>query len=179
MWQENLYTQKPSNESNESWNLSYHIRFPLEFWQYFVKAIWTQIACYVLVTENKIPGKQQEFQKVIHLHLYKFTIFPLHIFTELFHKDCSSVVRIYANPAMYIHVYTYITQIYSGITSGRVLDGELLYTKILEVNLFAFAYRLFHEDFSSIDGTYVSSLSMLPFCVNPKTHLYLSISTCI
>ena len=28
---------------------------------------------------------------------------------------------------------------YSGITSGRVLDGELLYTKILEVNLFAFA----------------------------------------
>ena len=29
---------------------------------------------------------------------------------------------------------------YSGITSGRVLDGELLYTKILEVNLFAFAF---------------------------------------
>ena len=41
---------------------------------------------------------------------------------------------------------------YSGITSGRVLDGEILYTKILEVNLFAFAYRLFHEDFSSING---------------------------
>ena len=41
---------------------------------------------------------------------------------------------------------------YSGITSGRVLNGELLYTKILEVNLFAFAYRLFHEDFSSIIG---------------------------
>ena len=37
-----------------------------------------------------------------------------------------------------------------GITSGRVLDGELLYTKILEVNLFAFAYRLFHEEFSSV-----------------------------
>ena len=32
---------------------------------------------------------------------------------------------------------------YSGITSGRVLDGELLYTKILDINLFAFAYRLF------------------------------------
>ena len=45
-----------------------------------------------------------------------------------------------------------IIQIYSGITSGRVLDGELLYTKILEVNLPAFAYRLFHEDFSPIDG---------------------------
>ena len=26
------------------------------------------------------------------------------------------------------------------------------FTKILEVNLFAFAYRLFHEDFSPIDG---------------------------
>ena len=43
---------------------------------------------------------------------------------------------------------------YSGITSGRVLNGELLYTKILEVNLFAFAYRLFHRDFSTINGTY-------------------------
>ena len=46
----------------------------------------------------------------------------------------------------------YIIQIYSGITSGRVLDGELLYTKILEDNLFVFAYRLFHENFSSLDG---------------------------
>ena len=35
---------------------------------------------------------------------------------------------------------------YSGITYGRVLDGELLCIRILEVNLFAFAYRLFHED---------------------------------
>ena len=42
---------------------------------------------------------------------------------------------------------------YSGITSGGVLDGELLYTKILDVNLFAFAYRLFHRDFSPIIGT--------------------------
>ena len=43
---------------------------------------------------------------------------------------------------------------YTGITSGRVLDGELLYTKILEVNLFAIAYRLFHRDFSPINGAY-------------------------
>ena len=43
---------------------------------------------------------------------------------------------------------------YSGITSGRVLDGELLYTKILEVSLFAFAYRLFRRDFSPLDGTF-------------------------
>ena len=42
---------------------------------------------------------------------------------------------------------------YSGITSGRALDGELLYKKILEVNLFVFAYRLLREDFSPIDGT--------------------------
>ena len=48
-------------------------------------------------------------------------------------------------------ISSYIIQICSGIASGRVLDGELLYT-ILEVNLFAFAYRLFHEDFSSITG---------------------------
>ena len=47
-----------------------------------------------------------------------------------------------------------IIHIYSGITSGRVLNGELLYTKILEVNLFAFAYRLFHEDYSSIIGDF-------------------------
>ena len=36
--------------------------------------------------------------------------------------------------------------------SGRVLDGELLYAKILEVKLFAFAYRLFHRDFSPLNG---------------------------
>ena len=43
---------------------------------------------------------------------------------------------------------------YSGITSDRVLNRELFYTKILEVNLFAFAYRLFYEDFSSIIGDF-------------------------
>ena len=31
-------------------------------------------------------------------------------------------------------------------------DIILYFTKILEVNFFAFAYRLFHEDFFSIDG---------------------------
>ena len=43
-----------------------------------------------------------------------------------------------------------IIEIYFGITSGRVLSGELLYIEILQVNLFAFAYRLFHEDFDSL-----------------------------
>ena len=52
----------------------------------------------------------------------------------------------------YIYIFNpHVIQICPGITSGRVLDGELLYTKILEVNLFAFAYRLFHEDFSPIN----------------------------
>ena len=30
-----------------------------------------------------------------------------------------------------------------------------MYTNILEANLFAFAYRLFHRDFSPIKGAYV------------------------
>ena len=34
------------------------------------------------------------------------------------------------------------------------------YTKILEVNLFAFAYRLFHRDFSPINGTFCITLDM-------------------
>ena len=39
---------------------------------------------------------------------------------------------------IYIYIYIYIC----------------IYTKILEVNLFAFAYRLFRRDFSPLDGTY-------------------------
>ena len=61
----------------------------------------------------------------------------------------------YHHTHIYIYIYIYNTiYMYSGITSGRVLNGELLYTKILEVNLFAFAYRLFRRDFSPLDGTY-------------------------
>ena len=58
---------------------------------------------------------------------------------------------------------------HSGITSGRVLNEELLYTNILEVNLFAFAYRLFRRDFSPLDGTYCMGTQFLfaaLFCVN-------------
>ena len=49
--------------------------------------------------------------------------------------------------------------------------GISVYTKILEVNLFAFAYRLFHEDFSPIDGAlfvYKSSLSSTLSLVIPE-----------
>ena len=47
----------------------------------------------------------------------------------------------------------YVIQICSGITSDRVLDGELLYTKILEVNLCVFAYTLLHEDLCPLTRT--------------------------
>ena len=51
------------------------------------------------------------------------------------------------------------------------LNHTYSFTNILEVNLCAFAYRLFHEDFSSIDGAqqisvYKSSpLSTLPLVI--------------
>ena len=75
---------------------------------------------------------------------HKFLVLPS---LKLLHLVCSLLVC-----CQHIHIYT--IYMYSGITSGRVLNGELLYTKILEVNLFAFAYRLFRRDFSPLDGTY-------------------------
>ena len=67
-------------------------------------------------------------------------------------------VRIYI-----IYIYIIFTiHMYSGITSGRVLNGELLYTKILEVNLFAFAYRLFRRD--SPHSTGHIAWVLIPFC---------------
>ena len=60
----------------------------------------------------------------------------------------------------YFYFLCDIIQIYSGITGGRVLDGELFYTKIVEINLFASAYRLFHEDFSPINGALIGEIFM-------------------
>ena len=52
-------------------------------------------------------------------------------------------VLLYWSELNYIDLHIHnIIHIYSGITSGRVLNGELLYTKILEVNLFAFVNKL-------------------------------------
>ena len=57
------------------------------------------------------------------------------------HKElhCTALSGTWINCiCVYIYIYTYIYNtiyMYSGITSGRVLNGELLYTKILEVNL--------------------------------------------
>ena len=48
-------------------------------------------------------------------------------------------------------IYYYMIQISSGITRGRALNGELYEQRLLKlINLFAFAYRLFHEDFSPV-----------------------------
>ena len=49
-----------------------------------------------------------------------------------------------------------VTQYCETVLCGKYLSFLCmrlpLCTKILEVNLFAFAYRLFHEDFSALDG---------------------------
>ena len=70
-------------------------------------------------------------------------------------------VTLHSSGHIYIYIYNTI-HMYSGITSGRVLNGELLYTKILEANLLASAYRLFCIDFSPLDGTYCLTWQNLP-----------------
>ena len=56
----------------------------------------------------------------------------------------------------------HIIQIYSGLTSGRVLDGELLYTEILEVNLFVMPTQ---------DTRYKIQDILLSFCAYNYTHI--------
>ena len=56
-----------------------------------------------------------------------------------------------------------------------------IYTKILEVNLFAFAYRLFHRDFSPINGTLLP-LELSTTCdsrIHMNCIIYLSILTAL
>ena len=66
-----------------------------------------------------------------------------------------------ATPGTPASIYIYNTILmYSGITSGRVLDGELLNTKILGVNSIAFAHILFHRDFSPIDVPLIGEKSL-------------------
>ena len=60
---------------------------------------------------------------------------------KIFRILSSSHLKIYKVKVLY-NSYIHTIHVYFGITSGRVLDGELLYIKILEVNLFVFAYRL-------------------------------------
>ena len=72
------------------------------------------------------------------------------IFGAFIHTSYLYITLVFHREILILIKKSYIIQIYSGITSGRVLDGERLYTEILEGNIFAFAYRLFHEDFSPI-----------------------------
>ena len=56
-----------------------------------------------------------------------------------------------------------------------------LYTKILEVNLFVFAYRLFHEDFSPIDGalnyTFTFTFFVI-FLATVNSFIFVNLSLC-
>ena len=100
--------------------------------------------------------------KYIHTELNKtqvkqWCIFSCCVYRAHNVRPCFNQDTRYKMVSLPFHVYNYThntIHMYSGITSGRVLNGELLYTKILEVNLFAFAYRLFRRDFSPPDGTY-------------------------
>ena len=49
---------------------------------------------------------------------------------------------------------------YSGITSGRVLDGELLYTKILEVDLVNSPNKLVVADYLQFAATIVITMEV-------------------
>ena len=65
-------------------------------------------------------------------------------------------VRAHCNPLdiyIYIYIYIYISKDYN-VPSLLFYIYIYIYTEILEVNLFAFAYRLFRRDFSPLDGTY-------------------------
>ena len=48
----------------------------------------------------------------------------------------------------------YTCKLYNRINLYNLHVYIYIYTKILEVNLFAVAYRLFRRDFSPLDGTY-------------------------
>ena len=69
--------------------------------------------------------------------LTAITIVALWQLPHLGHGMC-----VYTLFGLHIYIYIYI----------------FIYTKILEVNLFAFAYRLFHEDFSSVVGTFSTQI---------------------
>ena len=62
---------------------------------------------------------------------------------------------------------SYIIHICSGITCGRwkaLWKWKALCTEITEVNLSAFVYKLFHEDFSSVYG--------MQLCARPSLREY-------
>ena len=68
-----------------------------------------------------------------------------------------------------IYIYNTI-HMYSGITSGRVLNGELLYTEILEVNLFAFAFAFAYCLYMGVYYTSVKRTQQLSGVTRIRTH---------
>ena len=112
--------------------------------------------CCFLGLCHKVYNFQLHDFSFVFVHMFLRLIF-LHLVLEMFHEDFPihtlsyswELHKVLISESIYNTIH-----MYSGITSGRVLNGELLYTKILEVNLFAFAYRLFRRDFSPLDGTY-------------------------
>ena len=63
---------------------------------------------------------------------------------------------------------------YSGITSGRVLNGELLYTKILEVNLICL--HLPTDCFVEISPHSTGHIAICPVCLHLPTDCFVEIS---
>ena len=87
---------------------------------YMHTGYWVKVLCKLCVhTVTKVWSAKILF-KVNRIHISALII-----------QNTGSIVPV-QNWINTIHMY-------SGITSDRVLDGELLCTKILEVNLFAFA----------------------------------------
>ena len=82
----------------------------------------------------------------------------------MFTDSTSSMIYIQRVPVMervMKYKCTYIIQIYSGITVVECSMGSFLNTKILGVNLFAFANRLLHEDFSPINRSLQSTMLLI------------------
>ena len=59
------------------------------------------------------------------------------------------MLGVFLDSMVKIIIQEHMNQIYSGITRGRVLNGEL-YTKNTEINLSMFVYRLFREAFTPL-----------------------------
>ena len=79
-----------------------------------------------------------EKPKIKHFHEY----FPFHCLLRQIETLNCIVLKVYLLNRNK-HVIQFICILESQVVECSS-NGELLYTKILEVNLFAFAYRLFH-----------------------------------
>ena len=79
-------------------------------------------------------------------------------YVSLFAYKTHTHIYIYSNPGQPGKKFVkndFINQVKFELSTLR--HYIYIYTKILEVNLFAFVYRLFHEDISSIIGDFCKS----------------------